>query len=84
MDGLWRPADFALPATVWKIHLRLSAWLGKSVFAVPAAVLTALPGWMGVPPALYAVVAVVLSVALSWPDLQMLKPGAYGLLMRSP
>lgn len=68
-------AIFSVLATVWKIHLRLFAWLGKISYSlyllhgIPGYVIFWLcgrEGWDGGPLALYMIPAAVLSVGISW------------------
>jgi peptidoglycan/LPS O-acetylase OafA/YrhL len=66
---------FSVLATVWKIHLRLFAWLGKISYSmyllhgIPLYVIFWLcgrEGWTGAPLALYMIPAAVLAVGISW------------------
>jgi len=68
-------AIFSVLATVWKIHLRLFAWLGKISYSmyllhsIPGYVIFWLcgrEGWNGAPLALYMIPSAVLAVGLSW------------------
>lgn len=68
-------AIFGVLATVWKIHLRLFAWLGKISYSlyllhgIPGYVIFWLcgrEGWNGGPLALYMIPAAVISVGISW------------------
>jgi peptidoglycan/LPS O-acetylase OafA/YrhL len=68
-------AIFSVLATVWKIHLRLFAWLGKISYSmyllhgIPGYVIFWLcgrEGWGGAPLALYMIPAAVLAVGISW------------------
>jgi peptidoglycan/LPS O-acetylase OafA/YrhL len=68
-------AIFSVLATVWKIHLRLFAWLGKISYSmyllhgIPLYVIFWLctrEGWQGAPLALYMIPAAVLAVGISW------------------
>jgi peptidoglycan/LPS O-acetylase OafA/YrhL len=66
---------FSVLATVWTIHLRLFAWLGKISYSmyllhgIPLYVIFWLcgrEGWTGAPLALYMIPAAVLAVGISW------------------
>jgi peptidoglycan/LPS O-acetylase OafA/YrhL len=66
---------FSVLATVWKIHLRLFAWLGKISYSmyllhgIPLYVIFWLcgrEGWTGAPLALYMIPAAALAVGISW------------------
>ncbi|SAK84375.1 acyltransferase [Caballeronia calidae] len=68
-------ALFALLATVWKIHLRLFAWLGEisySIYLLHGIPLYCLywvcerAGWVGAPLGVYMIATTVLAVGLSW------------------
>ncbi|WP_254074172.1 acyltransferase [Burkholderia sp. S171] len=68
-------AIFSVLATVWKIHLRFFAWLGRISYSmyllhsVPVYVifwLCSREGWTGGPLALYMIPSAVLAVGLSW------------------
>ena len=66
---------FTVLATIWKIHLRLFAWLGEISYSMY--VLHGIPlyvlywaceraDWVGAPLGVYMIVASVLAVGLSW------------------
>lgn len=68
-------AIFSVLATVWKIHLRFFAWLGKISYSmyllhgIPLYVIFWLcgrQGWEGAPLAFYMIPAAVLAVGISW------------------
>lgn len=68
-------AIFSVLATVWKIHLRFFAWLGKISYSmyllhsIPVYVifwLCSREGWKGAPLALSMIPSAVLAVGISW------------------
>ena len=68
-------AVFTALATIWKIHLRFFAWLGKISYSmyllhgVPIYVIfwfCSRADWVGAPLALYMFIATVLTIGLSW------------------